>query len=283
MNLRILRKTAVLLLVTAILCTFCSCQQTGKSSKAAKEDLSEETEDLPELKIGVAKLKAFFYKDENGNYEGIDAEIAREACKRAGYQPDFVEIPWNEKDEYLENGTVDCLWNAFSEDGRENKYLWTDSYMESKLVVMVDERSPDQELKEMSSVGGIAVRAGSKAEEILLRDVNNTITKTDKIYSCGTFEMAETAFVKGYAGALAGHEAVLKQLMKEYPGIYRIFDDTLMNVHLGVAFDKNGNKKYWEDINNAIKDMKQDGTIDSIVEECDQEMPDTEEETDEQN
>ena len=66
------------------MCTLCACQQTGSNYGTVSEDSAEELEDLPELKIGVAILKSFFYKDKNGNYEGIDAQIAKAACKRAG-------------------------------------------------------------------------------------------------------------------------------------------------------------------------------------------------------
>lgn len=266
-----IRKLLSVLLITAIgACTLCACHKT------ATDEMTRE-ENIPELKIGVAVLKPFFYKDENGNYTGIDAEIADETCEKAGYKPVFVEIPWDEKDEYLKDGTVDCLWNAFSEDGREDKYLWTEPYMESRLVVMVEEKCPDQNLKDLKSKGGIAVRAGSKAEEILLEDTENLITDTEKVYSCGSFQMAETAFIKGYAGALACHEAVLRQIMDEYPDTYRILDDTLMTVHLGVAFAKDDSREHCVKISDAIKLMKQNGGITDIEKKYNLSTSDTEE------
>ena len=77
----------VLLFCVAIV-SLCSCQLSETQEKIETESK------LPELKIGVDRLKPFFYVDENGEYKGIDAEIAKEACKRAGYRPDFVEISW---------------------------------------------------------------------------------------------------------------------------------------------------------------------------------------------
>lgn len=38
------------------------------------------------------------YIDPTGDYAGIDADIAREACKRAGIRPQFVDISWNDRD-----------------------------------------------------------------------------------------------------------------------------------------------------------------------------------------
>ena len=254
------KRLAALCLASIMTCSLCACQQSEQAGTAEAES------DLPELKIGVDILEPFFYKDENGDYVGIDAEIAQAACEKAGYEPVFVDIPWDEKDEYLENGSVDCLMNAFSEDGREDKYLWTEPYLESDLKVLVDEKCPDENLKDLKSKGGIAVRAGSKAEEILLADVEQEITSTGKIYACGTFKLAKTAFIKGYAGALACHEAVLQQIMNENPGVYRLLEEALMTTHLGIAFSKDGDETSWEKINTAITELKEDGTISDIYE-----------------
>lgn len=237
----------------------CACQKTEKTS-------SESEKNLPEIKIGVDILKPFFYVDENGEYTGIDAEIAKEACKRAGYKPEFTDVEWSDRDEYLENGDVDCLWSAFSEDGREDKYLWTESYMEDELRVIVDSKCPSKSLEDYRGPGGIAVRSGSKVEEILLEDSKSEDSKINHIYSCGTFEMAQTAFIKEYADALACNKIVLQQIIDENPEMYRYLDGSIMTVHLGVAFKKEENNAYWNKINDAIEEMKQDGTILKIAE-----------------
>ena len=225
------------------------------------------SESLPELRIGVDDLKPFFYVDQNGDYAGIDAEIAMEACRRAGYQPVFQNVTWDVRDQYLEAGNLDCLWSACAMDGREARYHWTDPYLESKLAVLVDAVAPDQDIDTFNGPGGVAVRAGSKAEELLLERCHAASAETGIIYSCGTLTMAETAFVKGYANAFACHQVVLDQLMRENPGAYRYLGEPLMAVHLGVAFAKDADTPYRDQINEALASMKQDGTIVSIAKE----------------
>lgn len=244
-------------LTLAVSCVFCSCQSS--------EELTENSDDseLPELKIGVDILKPFFYINENGNCEGIDAEIAEEACYRAGYEPDFTEVSWSDRDDYLQDGKVDCLWSAFIKNGREDLYQWTDTYMQSNLRVLVDKKSPDKDLSTLKGHGGMAVRAGSRIEDVLL-DAASGFPRV-QIYSCGTFEMAETAFIKGFSGALGGHEAVLQQIINNYPGLYRFLDGTLMTADLGVAFAKDDTSEHLEKINDAINTMKTDGTIENIL------------------
>ena len=248
---KISRVLACILVVMAI-CALAACHAGPSSSDA------DAAADLPELKIAVSTMSPFFYVDENGDYRGIDAEIATEACRRAGYQPVFVEVGWADRDEYLQNGSVDCLWNAFI----KNDYRWTDAYMQSNLRAIVNIGDADDDLAAVKARGGVAVRVGSKLEEVLLDGIG---LPGVPVYSCGTFEMAETAFIKGYTGALGGHELVLQRVMAEHPGQYYFLDGTIMAADLAVAFSKEGDSAQWQSINDAIDAMLADGTIEGIV------------------
>ena len=70
----------------------------------------------PELVIGSDDYEPYNYQNENGDYAGVDVELAKEACRRIGYTPVFKQIQWDDKDIYLENGEVDCAWGSFSMD-----------------------------------------------------------------------------------------------------------------------------------------------------------------------
>lgn len=247
---------AAVSLVLAAVCFLCACQASDPQPETADDPT------LPELKIGVDNLAPFFFTDESGDYAGIDAEIAQEACRRAGYQPVFVEINWSSKDTYLQDGTVDCLWTAFTKNEREDLYQWTDPYLQSKLRIIVDQKSPDQKINALYGRGGVAVRAGSKVVDFLLEKQDGR--EPLNIYSCGTFEMAETAFVKGYVSSLCCHEAVLEQVIHNYPGLYRFLDGSIAEVDLAVAFSKEDPSDHCKNINAALDAMKKDGTIAEI-------------------
>lgn len=76
--------------------------------------------------------------------------------------------------------------------------------------------------------------------------------------------MAETAFVKGYVKSLGGHEAVLEQVLHNYPGMYRFLDGSIRTVDLGVAFRKDGPTEKRDKLNDALVEMKADGSIADI-------------------
>ena len=91
-----------------------------------KEDAADSG--LPEIVIGMDYFEPYSYQASDGEYEGIDVELAREAFQRLGYQPRFEKIVWEDKDELLADGTIDCLWSSYSMNGREEKYQWAGPY-----------------------------------------------------------------------------------------------------------------------------------------------------------
>ena len=248
----------LMIFIMSIMCNLCACQSKEKTESKTEEK-------LPKLRIGVDVLKPFFYIDKNGDYKGIDAEIAKKACELAGYQPEFVKVEWTKRDEKLQSQKVDCLWAALSKDGREDKYQWTETYLRSRIRAVSDTNSPSKSLEDFQGPGGIAVRAGAKPEEIIVSGADERFQNI-AVYSCGTYEMAETAFIKKYADALACHEIVLQQLINENPGIYQFLDGTILNAHLAVAFKKDAESDQYKKINQAIMKMKKDGTIAKIAE-----------------
>lgn len=241
--------------------SLCSCQSNSTSLQANSKD---DSESLPELVIGVDILKPFVYIDHDGTYSGVDADLAVEACKRAGYKAVFKSIPSSDRDSYLQNGDVDCLWTAFVMDGREENYLWTEPYLYSKEAFLAEENAPFNSLEEFNGPIGVAVRANSKAEDLILDSDDPALSSIENVHTYGTFEMAQTAFVKHYADGLIGHRIVLQQVINENPNSYRFLNDNLTTFKLGVAFNKESTDKR-NAIDTALKSMSEDGTIAQIA------------------
>lgn len=97
------------------------------------------------------------YVDTTGDYAGIDIDIAREACERAGLKPQFVDIDWNDRDRLLENGDIDCLWCDYSPCYREDKYYWTEPYLTVTVSVAAKKTSGIKSLAHLDGSKTIAV------------------------------------------------------------------------------------------------------------------------------
>mgnify|MGYP000442220534 CR=1 FL=1 len=83
----------------------------------------------------------FGYVGDDGEYTGFDIEMATECAKRMGKEIVLQPIDWDAKDMELEAGTIDCIWNGFTVNGREDQYTWTDSYMDNTQVVVTKKDS----------------------------------------------------------------------------------------------------------------------------------------------
>ena len=96
---------------------------------------------MPEIVIGIDYFEPYSYQTSDGEYKGIDVELAEEAFQRLGYQPEFEKVVWEDKEKLLSDGTIDCLWSCYSMNERENKYQWAGPYMYSRQMVAVRKES----------------------------------------------------------------------------------------------------------------------------------------------
>ena len=136
--------------------------------RSSSSSSNEADKNLPVLKIGVTDNDPYVYVDTTGDYAGIDIDIAREACKRAGIKPQFVDIDWNDRDRLLKNGDIDCLWCDYSPCYREDKYYWTEPYLTVTVSVAAKKTSGIKSLAHLDGSKTIAVIAGSLSERRLL-------------------------------------------------------------------------------------------------------------------
>ena len=109
-----------------------------------------------------AEFPPYGYKDDNGEYVGFDLDLAQEVCDRNGWTLKKQPIEWNSKDMELKNGTIDCLWNGFTMNGRESKYTWSVPYVDNSQVVIVKDNSGINELDDLAGKI-VAVQADSSA------------------------------------------------------------------------------------------------------------------------
>lgn len=242
----------------ALITFSCGCEKMQGS-------ISHRENSYAKLVIASDNYEPFTYLDDNGNFAGIDVEIAREACKRLGYEPTFKQINWEEKDKLLEDGKIDCIWGSFSMTGREEQYLWAGPYLSSRQVVMVRSDSGIEKLDDLKGKK-ISVIISSKPEEIFLNQKDKSIPRLKDIFSFSTMDEAVVALRKRYVDGVSGHESALSRYEKNEPGQYRILSPEILSAKLGVAFKKKGNKVLADALTKVLNEMKKDGTTRDIVE-----------------
>ena len=69
----------------------------------------------------------------------------------------------------LNSGNIDCIWNGFTMNGREEGYTWTEPYMDNEQVIVV---RPDSGIETLADLAGkiVCVQIDSSAEAALEKD-----------------------------------------------------------------------------------------------------------------
>lgn len=227
---------------------------------------AEEQVALPELTIGTAVDAPYFYMGEDGEYTGLDKDIAVEACRRMGYSPAFKVFTWGEQDALLADGTLDCVWECFAMNGRTDLYQWAGPYLTDEEQIVV---AADSDIHTLADLSGriIAVRIDSKGEDYFLKE-GGTAILADSRTELATFDDMTDAFSffgKGYADAVAGHTASLRSFTEQNPALYRYLDESMMTLDLGVAFAKDYDHAFVAALQSTLEEMQADGTIAALA------------------
>lgn len=228
------------------------------------EHKAKEEETLPVLKVGSDSYPPYNYLDEDGVATGIDVDLATEAFKRMGYETEFVYIDWERKKELVDSGEIDCIMGCFSMEGRLGEYNWAGSYMVSNQVVAVKEDSDIYSLADLEGKN-IAVQSTTKPEGVFLNGEDSRIPEVGNLISLEKRELMYTFLAKDYVDAIAAHETSILQYMKDYDVSYRILDEPLMTVGIGVAFSKSDERGICDEMDKTLEEMRQDGTSEKII------------------
>lgn len=254
---RVLRAGLVLGAVCCLVLALGSCGGQTETETASHSD-------LPVILVGSDNYPPFHYEDANGQPTGIDVDLAKEAFRRMGYQAVFVTIDWEDKKNLVERGEIDCIWGSFSSDGREDQYLWTEPYLYSRQVVAVRQDSDIQTLADLAGKR-VAVQSTTKPEELFLAHTDPRIPRVAEVFSLQDRELIYPYLSKGYADALAAHETAILQCMSDYSLDYRILDEPLLTVGLGVAFARTDQRGLDKDLSRTFEEMRADGSLEQIV------------------
>ena len=254
---RVLRAGLVLGAVCCLVLALGSCGGQTETETAPHSD-------LPVILVGSDNYPPFHYEDANGQPTGIDVDLAKEAFRRMGYQAVFVTIDWEDKKDLVERGEIDCIWGSFSSDGREDQYLWTEPYLYSRQVVAVRQDSDIQTLADLAGKR-VAVQSTTKPEELFLTHTDPRIPRVAEVFSLQDRELIYPYLSKGYADALAAHETAILQCMSDYSLDYRILDEPLLTVGLGVAFARTDQRGLDKELSRTFEEMRADGSLKQIV------------------
>ena len=237
----------------------------GLMCGCGKQNDRNDDRELKKVIVGIDKFEPYTYLDVNGNYTGVDIEIAEQVFHKLGCEPEFKFITWSEKNDDLADGSIDCIWSCYSMNDRENDYQWAGPYLYSRQVIAVGTDSDIQTFDDLSDKRA-GVQITTKAANLFLHTLNSPLPEMKEVDCFATTEDMFAALRKGYVDAIAGHEALLNEFIANGRGEYRLLKESPYISELGIAFEKGTHAEMAKEINTVIDEMNKDGTIGRIAE-----------------
>ena len=255
---------SVMLLSLFALCG-CSSDESGTDTTASAGESGART-----FTVGFdAEFPPYGYVDDNGEYTGFDLELAQAVCDLLGWELVKKPIDWDSKDMELNSGFIDCIWNGFTMNGREDDYTWSMPYVDNSQVIVV---KADSGISAPADLAGknVAVQADSSALAALTGD---DASEENKALSASFAELLEvpdynTAFLNLEAGtvdAIAIDIGVAQYQVAQRGDGYVILDESIASEQYGVGF-KLGNTELCKQVEDALNQLVGNGIFDQLAE-----------------
>lgn len=268
-----MKKIVAAILLAGMALSMAACGNEKADDKKADASVKTDgTEDAAENETAVGDtftvgfdqdFPPFGYVGDDGEFTGFDIEMATECAKRMGKEVILQPIDWDAKDMELESGTIDCIWNGFTVNGREDQYTWSDSYMDNTQVVITKKDSGITTLADLA--GKIVEVQKESSAQSALEDEDHT----ELLASFGDFlQVAEynTAFMdleSGAVDAIAIDIGVANFQLEGKEDDYLILEETISSEQYAVGFLK-GNETLRDEVQSTLMEMVEDGTFAEI-------------------
>lgn len=136
--------------------------------QAGESDL-QYIKDKGTLVVGMTDFAPMDYRDENGEWIGFDADMAKAFGEYLGVEVEFLEINWSNKLMELDTKGIDVIWNGMTiNDEVKNGASVSEPYcLNGQVVVLPADKAEDYETVESLKGLNFAVEDGSAGAEQL--------------------------------------------------------------------------------------------------------------------
>lgn len=214
-----------------------------------------------------AEYPPFGYMDEEtGDYTGFDLELAQAVCELEGWEYEAMPINWDSKDLELNSGNIDCIWNGFTMNGREDEYEFSKPYVDNSQVIVVGK---DSGITTFEDLAGkiVGVQAASAALNVLQdEEAQKALADTfGELREFGDYNQAFTELMAGSLDAIAMDIGVANYQIKNRGEGFMILEETLNSEQYAVGF-KVGNTELRDIVDADLDKLVEDGTFAELAE-----------------
>ena len=264
---KIIAMMLALMLVMTGIAVFTACdgseENKGSAETTTAAATTEPEADTPKvLKMATnAYFQPYEYYDD-GKIVGIDAEIAAAIAEKLGMTLEIVDMEFDSIITAVNEGSVDfgMAGMTVTED-RLKEVDFSTSYANGKQVIIVKEDSAITTADDLFAEGAaykVGVQLGTTGDIYATGDFG---TENVTTYSNGN--EAVLALLGGSVDCVIIDTEPAKALVAANAGL-KILETAYANEDYAICIKK-GNTELLDQINQAIKELTADGTIDAII------------------
>ena len=252
------------------LCALTACgEKPAEDATDAQGDAQEPAavETVTEGKLTMSTNAAFppyEMLDDSGKIIGIDAEVAEAIAEKLGLELQIDDMGFETALTAVQNGQSDIAMAGITVDEERLKVMdFSDSYATGVQVVIVKEDSPIQSIDDLANAEMIGCQAGTTGYIYCSDTPENGGYGEDHVTAYDTGALAVMALANGQIDAVVIDNEPAKAFVAANEGL-KILDTefAVEDYAIGVA---KGNTTLLDAINNAMKELKADGTFQKIV------------------
>lgn len=269
-----MKKLIAMTLMAAMLLGITACgakEEPAADAPAAEEEAAEEeapAEDAAQrttFTVGFdAEYPPYGYMDENGDYTGFDLELAQAVCELKGWELVKTPINWDSKDMELDSGSIDCIWNGFTINGREDAYTWSQPYVNNSQVVVVSEASGITKLEDLAGKI-VGVQTASSALAALQGDHAELMASFATLQEFGDYNNAFVELKAGAIDAIAMDIGVAEYQISSRGEGFVMLEEYLAEEQYGIGF-KLGNEALRDEVEAALMEVVESGLYTELAE-----------------
>lgn len=250
---------AAVALVAALALSACGASPAASDQGSAGSSSADAGGEITTLTVGFDQAyPPYGYVGDDGEFTGLDLELAAEVAKRNDWELKLEPIDWDAKDTLLNSGAITCIWNGFTMEGREDDYTFSDPYMLNAQVVVVRADSGIESFEDLAGKT-VITQVDSAAEEVLNGDMADLTATFASLETIGDYN---TAFMQLESGAVDAVACDLSIAQYQLAGkdTYKQLDEQLSTEHYAVGFKK-GDTALAEKVTETLKEMDEDGFV----------------------
>ncbi len=250
-----MKKAILIILALCMVLALCACGGSKKNDDSA----AITTVNSGKLTISTSPdFPPFEYTDDSGNIVGIEPDLMKLICEKLGLELQIDAMDFDSALMAAEQGKSDAVVSGVTvTEDRKSVMDFTDSYTTITQAIVSKEGSGIT----MDNLGDytIGVQRGTTGHIYTEDDFG------DKVVAYDTYSLVFQALNNGQVDCIVMDDAVAKAYLETNPGLV-MSETTYEPEEYAFGFHK-GNEALVAAVNNALKELTDDGTLQSILDE----------------